>query len=267
MDELNVYRCLRCDREFCADPAEIRNMGMTLCEECREKTNKRSGISDADKAVLISNAVAIGKKAVSAVAKAAIKSARETNKPPEADLPEAHLPEIVFRSKGPKVKTTQDVSFDSSTVKSFAEIIKDGIEQVASNIAYSSNEKADKDNYQDGWINIGNLYEAYLSGKLKQYSKYVGLYRHEIDGEIKYIGRAIEFNNGGFRKRLSDYCRDSNSARKHTSGQIIYANKEKITTYILIVGSDAAAAEKTKELEDRFIKRFNPPWNIQLKNN
>lgn len=36
-----------------------------------------------------------------------------------------------------------------------------------------------------------------------------------------YVGRAIELNNGGFRKRLSDYSRGSDSARNHKSGRLI----------------------------------------------
>ena len=53
---------------------------------------------------------------------------------------------------------------------------------------------------------------------LTPYNHCVGLYRHVINGKTMYVGRAIELHNGGFRKRLSDYCRESNSARKHTSG-------------------------------------------------
>lgn len=110
------------------------------------------------------------------------------------------------------------------------------------------------------WKDIGMLKTADLS----PYSHYVGLYRHVIRGETMYVGRAVEWNNGGFRKRLSDYRRASNSARTHTSGRMIHEHLGEIRTYILIVGSDAKAAEVTKRLEGRFIARYNPPWNKML---
>lgn len=39
-----------------------------------------------------------------------------------------------------------------------------------------------------------------------------------------------------FRKRLGDYRRESNSARKHLSGRTINEYLDEITTYILVVG-------------------------------
>lgn len=88
---------------------------------------------------------------------------------------------------------------------------------------------------------------------------------HKINGQIMYIGRAVEYNNGGFRKRLSDYCRDSDSARKHPSGQKIYTNRYRIQTYVMVVGKDREAAERTKRLEKQYVARYSPPWNDKLK--
>lgn len=107
------------------------------------------------------------------------------------------------------------------------------------------------------WICIGALKTADLS----QYNHCVGLYRHVVGGTTKYVGRAIELNNGGFRKRLSDYRRESDSARKHTSGRTIHENLDNITTYILVVGSDREAVETTRRLEGRFIAKYQPEWN------
>lgn len=115
----------------------------------------------------------------------------------------------------------------------------------------------DVDKWNSRWVCIGKLAKA----DLKPYNHCVGLYRHEIGGRIMYIGRAVEYNNGGFRKRLSDYRRESNSARTHTSGRTINQHLDEITTYILIVGSDANAAQLTKKLEPLFIEKYNPPWN------
>ena len=111
------------------------------------------------------------------------------------------------------------------------------------------------------WKSIGLLKYANLT----PYNHCVGLYRHIINGQTMYVGRATELHNGGFRKRLSDYRRKSDSSRKHTSGQLINKNIDKIETYILVVGCDEAAIETTKQLEKLFVKKYNPPWNVQLK--
>lgn len=110
------------------------------------------------------------------------------------------------------------------------------------------------------WKYIGKLKDANLT----PYNSCVGLYRHVVNGTTKYVGRAIELNNGGFRKRLSDYRRESNSARKHASGRTIYENLDKIETYILVVGNTQEAVEITKKLEGEFVRRYNPEWNKQF---
>ena len=111
------------------------------------------------------------------------------------------------------------------------------------------------------WKCIGPL----KSANLTPYNHCVGLYRHVINGETMYVGRAIELHNGGFRKRLSDYRRESNSGRTHTSGRLIYENLSKIVTYILVVGDKEEDIQTTKELEKLFVKKYNPKWNVQLK--
>ena len=111
------------------------------------------------------------------------------------------------------------------------------------------------------WVCIGPLKTANLT----PYNHCVGLYRHVINGETVYVGRAIELNDGGFRKRLSDYRRESDSGRIHTSGRLINQNLSKITTYVLVVGDTKEDVETTKELEKLFVKKYNPKWNIQFK--
>ena len=110
------------------------------------------------------------------------------------------------------------------------------------------------------WQYIGKLKDANLT----PYNSCVGLYRHGVNGTTKYVGRAIQLNNGGFRKRLSDYRRESNSARKHASGRTIYENLDRIETYILVVGNTQEAVEITKKLEGEFVRRYNPEWNKQF---
>lgn len=111
------------------------------------------------------------------------------------------------------------------------------------------------------WICIGPLKTANLT----PYNHCVGLYRHVVNGRTMYVGRAIELYNGGFRKRLSDYRRQSNSARKHLSGRTINEHLDEIITYILIVGDTEKAVLETKRLEGQFIAYYGyPEWNKQL---
>lgn len=111
------------------------------------------------------------------------------------------------------------------------------------------------------WICIGPLKTANLT----PYNRCVGLYRHVVNGRTMYVGRAIELYNGGFRKRLSDYRRQSNSARKHLSGRTINEHLDEIITYILIVGDTEEAVLETKRLEGQFIAYYGyPEWNKQL---
>ena len=78
-----------------------------------------------------------------------------------------------------------------------------------------------------------------------------------------YVGRAIEFNDGGFEKRLTDERKSLASARQHKSGQFIYEHLDQITTDILVVGETQEDVRLTKVLEGKFIARFRPPWNKQ----
>lgn len=115
--------------------------------------------------------------------------------------------------------------------------------------------------WDNEWICIGPLKTANLT----PYNHCVGLYRHVVNGKTMYVGRAIELNNGGFRKRLSDYRRESNSARKHLSGRTINEHLDEITTYILVVGDTDGAVAETKRLEGQFIAYYGyPEWNKQI---
>lgn len=115
--------------------------------------------------------------------------------------------------------------------------------------------------WESGW-----QYAGYLDSiDLSRYSSYVGLYKAVLDGEVMYVGRAIEYSNGGIRKRLSDYTRDSDSARKHTSGRLMHANASDLKIYLLLVGTDEEAVAATKQLERYFIGKYSPAWNKVFK--
>ena len=108
-----------------------------------------------------------------------------------------------------------------------------------------------------GWIKKGKLDKA----DMKAHNKEIGIYRLSQNGETKYIGRAIEENNGGFRKRISDYRRASNSARKHNSGKLINQNMSNLDLEIMPLGNTRADREKVKKVEKEYIQKENPLWN------
>lgn len=111
--------------------------------------------------------------------------------------------------------------------------------------------------WESRWQYAGRLDSIDLS----RYSSYVGLYKAELNGRVMYVGRAIEYSNGGIRKRLSDYTRESDSARKHTSGRLMHANASDLEIYLLLVGTDEEAAQATRQLERYFIGKYSPEWN------
>ncbi len=115
--------------------------------------------------------------------------------------------------------------------------------------------------WESSWEHLGTLSSASLS----HLSRSVGLYRAKLRGKVVYIGRAVEYSNGGLRKRLSDYRRKSDSARKHKSGQLMNRYKEELDIDVLITGSDSEAAAVAKKLEQYFIRVYSPEWNKMIK--
>lgn len=152
------------------------------------------------------------------------------------------------------------MDFFNVVKKVATELLSEAVTQGAASGSRSGQYGKSISEWDREWIDIGMLKDANLT----PYNHCVGLYRHVVNGETKYVGRAIELYNGGFRKRLSDYRRASNSARTHTSGRIINENLDRIRTYILIVGNDEEAIYVTKQLEGRFIERYRPEWNKMI---
>lgn len=114
--------------------------------------------------------------------------------------------------------------------------------------------------WESTWQPLGILSDV----ELAPFNNSVGLYRAKLNGRVVYIGRAVEYSNGGFRKRLSDYRRRSDSARKHSSGQKMNAHSEQLHIDILVTGSDAAGADIAKKLEILLVGKYKPEWNKQL---
>lgn len=107
---------------------------------------------------------------------------------------------------------------------------------------------------------LGTLGEVELSD-LKAFNSSIGIYIMLMYGIPVYIGRAIEYKNGGFRKRIRDYLRDSTSARKHTSGRLINANKNELDLYIIELGSGKEDVAWVKEVESSMISEIFTAFN------
>lgn len=112
------------------------------------------------------------------------------------------------------------------------------------------------------WRSIGMLRN--VQGNISYLNKSVGLYRAKSNGKVVYIGRAIEYNNGGLRKRLTDYVRSSESSRGTNSSNNMNTYKENLYIDVLIVGENEEAANITRKLEIMMIGKYRPQWNKQF---
>lgn len=118
------------------------------------------------------------------------------------------------------------------------------------------------DQWDSSETHIGTL--GTLQGNLSNYNNCVGIYKAYHRGKLVYIGRAIELNNGGFRKRLTDYIRESNSARGTSSSSKMYQYRNEIDIRIIIVGYNDNAIEITRQLEKLLIGKHSPSWNVEF---
>ena len=119
------------------------------------------------------------------------------------------------------------------------------------------------DRWDRSWQSLGRLSNITL-GTLSTYNKSIGLYKAEMNGKVMYIGRAIEHSNGGFRKRLRDYVRDSDSARTHQSGGKMNEHAHQLNISIVVIGNSAAEVEAVKSLEKALVLKYAPPGNVQF---
>lgn len=90
---------------------------------------------------------------------------------------------------------------------------------------------------------------------------HVGLFQASLDGTIMYIGKAVEIDNGGLRKRLSDFRRPSPSGREHHGAMRIHDHLKDLDLHVLITGS----VELAELLKSAMITRHLPPWNMEKK--
>ena len=116
---------------------------------------------------------------------------------------------------------------------------------------------------QLNWISLGALTET--STDFTDYSKDIGIYRATLNGEVVYIGKATELNNGGFRKRLHDYTRSSSSARNYLAGELMYRHRNEIQIEIVVFNRSLESIPDIEALETQLIREIQPIWNNQDK--
>ena len=110
------------------------------------------------------------------------------------------------------------------------------------------------------WIKLGPLDESACDFSV--YAKDIGLYRGLKNGDIVYIGKATELNNGGFRKRLRDYSRSSDSARNYPAGRLMHEHRASIDIVFLIYERSDLSIPRIADDEHKLIELHQPKWNF-----
>lgn len=116
---------------------------------------------------------------------------------------------------------------------------------------------------QLNWIPLGSLTETFTD--FSDYSKDIGVYQAILYGEVVYIGKATELNNGGFRKRLRNYTRSSSSVRSYPAGELMYRHKNEIQIEIVAFNRSLEIIPDIVALEKKLIEETQPIWNNQDK--
>lgn len=105
---------------------------------------------------------------------------------------------------------------------------------------------------------------APVVGGLRQYQPSlrhkVGLYRVSLNGQIMALGSGTD-KAGGLGKRLSDFRRQSPSARNHHAGELINENISVLRVEVLITGSGGSAREVALQLKTPMMQRHQPAWS------
>ena len=94
--------------------------------------------------------------------------------------------------------------------------------------------------------------------KLSSFTHSIGLYIMTFYGVPVYIGRAIEFNNGGLRKRIRDYQRGANT---HSSGTWIQEHLDELHLYVLELGHTGEDVDFVIDAEETMISSIYTKLN------
>lgn len=104
---------------------------------------------------------------------------------------------------------------------------------------------------------VGSLGDATLE-ELSAFRNSIGIYIMTFFGVPIYIGRAIEFKNGGLRKRLRDYQRGVNV---HSSGVWIQEHIDDLNVYVLELGKTENDVPFVEEVETSLISSIYTKLN------
>ena len=111
----------------------------------------------------------------------------------------------------------------------------------------------------DEWDGLWEAVPGALRRRHPELKGKVGLLRFTLDGEIMYIGKAVE-EVPGFFKRLYDFHRLNKSGRKHFGAELVYEHRDVVEVDVLIVKT-GWRVDVAKELRTVMIERHSPPWN------
>jgi hypothetical protein len=111
------------------------------------------------------------------------------------------------------------------------------------------------------WKKIGFLDES--TSYFEIYNKDMCLYKATLNNELVYIGSGVEFGNGGITKRLRDFTRKSDSARKTDAEKLMNKNQSNIEIEIFKV--NGVKKDFQIKLKKYLIKSLQPKWNIHHK--
>ena len=92
----------------------------------------------------------------------------------------------------------------------------------------------------------------------------IGLLRAVLNGTVMYIGVATE-HKGGLAKRIADFVRESNSARKTFAGQKIHESRHVLELEVLLISAGANARSDAKQLKSLMLMIRRPEWNQRQK--
>lgn len=116
------------------------------------------------------------------------------------------------------------------------------------------------DEWEREWKSIGILRDLNLT----HYSRSVGVYREWFNDKIIYIGKAIEWSNGGFKEELSKYAGDGDIHRIHKLKQKMHEYSNKLHVDIIVTGSHLENAKAATQLEASLIAKYKPEWNMRI---
>jgi hypothetical protein len=89
----------------------------------------------------------------------------------------------------------------------------------------------------------------------------IGVFRAVLNDKVMYVGIGTEHSNGGLAKRIADFSRSSDSARKSQSGRNIFEHRHNLEIDILVLAPIPGARATAKLLKTAMIERSRAAWN------